>query len=375
GTDDRELVYVVFRGTADGEWLDNGLGLTSEGTPQQLEAVRYFDEVARTLDLETFDRVLATGHSKGGNKVQYITMESDNGYLIDRTYSIDGQGHSDTAISRWKNKYSAEEYEDRVSKLYGINGQNDYVSVLGNCIIPASHIRYVETPADKTDFAAYHDITRMFADFKEDSEGKSEILFKGTRNKYVLKRGELGDYAAMLSDKIMKLPIHVRDGCCASIMQAAEACKGEILGINYEHVTMPDIKEFQYAGVPVIVYSLLMKKEGRDLLKTMFTGESMVKILTEEADLEVDINGLFDEAGKIESMAQRINSLLLEIETEGLAIPFSLNGVTFNRLRIEGSVIQLKLLEMKLKKLSFILQKTAELYRDFDNRSLSFRNL
>ena len=54
--------------------------------------------------------------------VQYITMESENSDVITATYSIDGQGHSPKAIKKWKEKLGEEEYQKRVSKLYGING-------------------------------------------------------------------------------------------------------------------------------------------------------------------------------------------------------------------------------------------------------------
>ena len=42
---DKSSVYVVYRGTGDGEWPDNGIGMTQEATTQQKRALSYFEEV------------------------------------------------------------------------------------------------------------------------------------------------------------------------------------------------------------------------------------------------------------------------------------------------------------------------------------------
>ncbi len=63
-----DRIFVAYRGTGDGEWPDNGLGMTKEITIQQQRAVDYFDTVARKAQLTENQRVIVTGHSKGGNK-------------------------------------------------------------------------------------------------------------------------------------------------------------------------------------------------------------------------------------------------------------------------------------------------------------------
>ena len=42
---ENDEVYVVYRGTGDGEWPDNGLGMTREKTLQQERALTYFETV------------------------------------------------------------------------------------------------------------------------------------------------------------------------------------------------------------------------------------------------------------------------------------------------------------------------------------------
>ena len=68
--------YVVYKGTGDGEWPDNGRGMFEESTPQQEEAARYFDYVVEHNGLNEADNITVTGHSKGGNKSQYVTINS-----------------------------------------------------------------------------------------------------------------------------------------------------------------------------------------------------------------------------------------------------------------------------------------------------------
>ena len=73
---DKKSIYVVYRGTGDGEWLDNGIGMTSAVTIQQKKALSYFEEAMEALEPGSGCRVIVTGHSKGGNKAQFVTMET-----------------------------------------------------------------------------------------------------------------------------------------------------------------------------------------------------------------------------------------------------------------------------------------------------------
>ena len=145
---DGEKVYVVYRGTGDGEWPDNGLGMTQSATIQQERALSYFEAAAERLELSAEQRVVITGHSKGGNKAQFVAMETKRQELVDVCYSVDGQGFSQKAISRWKQEYGSQEYEKRRGRIWGICGENDYVNVLGHSIIRQEQIRYIKTPVE-----------------------------------------------------------------------------------------------------------------------------------------------------------------------------------------------------------------------------------
>ena len=46
-TGDGSSIYVVYRGTSDGEWPDNGMGRTETSTLQQERALDYFETVIK----------------------------------------------------------------------------------------------------------------------------------------------------------------------------------------------------------------------------------------------------------------------------------------------------------------------------------------
>ena len=61
-------IIVVFRGTTTvKEWDDNGQGAYEYDTEQQIYALNYVNSI-------NSDRIVVTGHSKGGNKAQYTTV-------------------------------------------------------------------------------------------------------------------------------------------------------------------------------------------------------------------------------------------------------------------------------------------------------------
>ena len=367
----KNKTYISFRGTYDGEWLDNGLGLVDAETTQQKEAVAYFDEVVETLGLTEGDEVYLGAHSKGGNKVQYITMESENSDVITATYSIDGQGHSPKAIKKWKEKLGEEEYQKRVSKLYGINGQNDFVSVLGNCIIPASHISYVETPSKIRDFVGYHDITRMFAVETVNNDGGVTYEYKGRVNRNVLKRGELGDYVSRLSESIMLMPSHIRKGCTKTIMQICEvANKGNPVGINKEHMSLENLLIFKRFGMATILETLLFEPEGKECVKKLFGQEPFASRNSLAFELEVNYKAMDTLGDLLLGESATLNIATEELEAAGMLIPLVFEGYSFRKPHIDNCAVKLKMLVLKLGKLGMVQKQAASLYEKFDSTSL-----
>ncbi|OCA88168.1 hypothetical protein A8F94_10180 [Bacillus sp. FJAT-27225] len=190
-------VTFVYRGTGGGEWLDNGTGLGGSvvATEQQKEAQEYFDRVIEANGWDKSTPIIdITGHSKGGNKIQFVTMTSEYSHLIRHGFSFDGQGMSPEAIAWLRSALGEEEFNDRRNKLYSIAADNDYVNILGTRIVPEDHIIYMESLLTKK---AWH-----FPD--------SYLTMDGRFTDFA-SQGNYSTYLEGLSTLIMKLPSPIRN--------------------------------------------------------------------------------------------------------------------------------------------------------------------
>ncbi|MBO4998776.1 MAG: DUF2974 domain-containing protein [Lachnospira sp.] len=94
-SNDEETV-IVFRGTHGAyTWNDNGEGGYQADTASQQEALYYVNLLG--ANLTTSGKITVTGHSKGGNLAQYVTICAAN-LVVDRCVSFDGQGFSNEDI-------------------------------------------------------------------------------------------------------------------------------------------------------------------------------------------------------------------------------------------------------------------------------------
>ncbi len=364
--DKKDTFYISFRGTYDGEWMDNAAGLTSEGTVQQKNAEDYFEKVVDINKISLNDTVILGGHSKGANKVQFITMDSDKSRVIDACYSIDGQGHSKEAVNAWKNRYTKSEYDKRVSKIYAINGENDYVSALGNSVIKKNHVKYIKTPTEENDFVMYHDITSMYA--VKHSEGtKTGYTYSASRNDFAIGRGQVALAVLGLSKDVMGLPPALLGGVSDTAMQICEASLGgRKTGMYDERASLSDIAAFAAVGAPVIIKNLITTKEGNDFLKSaMTTGEYSGRSVDYD-EFYVDCNSLDIMADQLKSMAKSIEGKILEIEGAGVKLPFYLEGMMIKRPHIEKNTLSLLGQCIKLKKAADVLDDISDKYKSFD---------
>lgn len=364
---DRKNIYVVYRGTGDGEWLDNGIGMTSAVTTQQEKALSYFEEAMEVMKPDEKCRVIVTGHSKGGNKAQFVTMESKYGNCVDACYSVDGQGFSEDAIDRWKEKYGEEEYRERREKLHGIHGENDYVSVLGHSIIPQGQIRYVKTPVGKADFAGYHDIKYMFSSLEySEKTGKYQNIFHGRKNSDVGGMGVLGLYAAALSKEVMSLKPEQRDGCAAVIMQMMEAVKGRKDGINGEKLQISDFADFAFQGIPQIRESLTGKEDGQKFLEAAFARENFTLRPSSKTMLQVNLQTLLKQSEQLRNAVGHAKRLTEEVRGNANMLPSYMKGYTSIYHRIKLSAMEMERLTEKLMKICQFHEDATECYRGWN---------
>lgn len=109
-------IIVTFRGTATpDEWRDNALGLYQPDTPCQIDALEYIEGLP-------YDHITVVGHSKGGNKAQYVTLLSDK---VDRCVSVDGQGF----CQEFYDKYYAE-VQKKGHLIINYYKDGDFVNIL-----------------------------------------------------------------------------------------------------------------------------------------------------------------------------------------------------------------------------------------------------
>ncbi|MCR5357667.1 MAG: DUF2974 domain-containing protein [Lachnospiraceae bacterium] len=111
---------VVFRGTGgDYEpWVDNVRGEYQSDTRMQKLA----DDFIR-YDCGVYDSITVSGHSKGGNLAQYVTVLNND--RVDRCISFDGQGFGKGFFDSY-----AKDVGPASAKIKSICAHNDYVNLL-----------------------------------------------------------------------------------------------------------------------------------------------------------------------------------------------------------------------------------------------------
>lgn len=364
-------VFITYRGTGDGEWPDNGVGMTEPVTIQQRRALQYFEQVVSEEELGSGQRVIITGHSKGGNKAQFVTMETRYSDIIDRCYSVDGQGFSDAAIERWQKNYPASEYEERISKLYGINGENDFVSVLGYGIIPENHIRYIETPFETRNLVGSHDIKYMFASLSYvAATGSYVTVFHGRKNAEVAEAGVLQNYVAKMSEEVMALPREERAGAAMVLMQFIEALQGNRRGLNGEWVTGEQIKSFLTKGLPTIICSSVTSEQGKTLWKQVSSSQFLTEEIPRNLSFWTNYLQLEQEAEGLEQIGAKLEEKVEEITSFHARIPWYLQGKTVIHAQLLHARDQLEEASQKLKKMAMLQKSIAQIYAEAEKNSL-----
>lgn len=247
-------ISVVFRGTGSGEWIDNGEGLSGipeentyityapggmeayrtiiekdYATDQQVEALNWFNKIAYENNWNESHKISVSGHSKGGNKAQFITIHSD---LVDSCYSFDGQGFSPEAISAFKKQYP-HQYEARRQNIMSFSTENDYVNVLGSRLAPENHIYFFKSRG------GIHHIEAMLAR-------------DGSLNPKC-EQGKFSEYVEAVSERLMNMKPAVRQYATLGVMNIFQKYLGEGAPVNGDAVSL----EKTIAGMAVAISQLL----------------------------------------------------------------------------------------------------------------------
>ncbi len=253
-TDPDGSVFVAFRGTGSGEWIDNGEGLSGipepntyvtydqsgnmqttqtvqidYATDQQVEALNWFRRVAAENGWNATTDLSVSGHSKGGNKAQFITLHSE---LVDRCFNFDGQGFSPEAIADFRKRFGTE-FEPRRQKLYSLSADNDYINVLGDRLIPPSHVYYLESEGGWHPLEAILDENGILRPMSE--------------------QGELSRYIETVSNKLMRIRPLFRRYATLGIMNIFQKHLGADDPVNADAVSTSET----IAGIGIAIGTLL----------------------------------------------------------------------------------------------------------------------
>ena len=115
---------VVFRGTGGTKdaWRDNFEGAFYEDTKIQKVA----DDFIKN-ECAIYEDMVVTGHSKGGNLAQYVTVKNEG--KIAKCVSYDGQGFGEVLLSADPGGVA-----NAAPKITSISAYNDFVNILLTCI-------------------------------------------------------------------------------------------------------------------------------------------------------------------------------------------------------------------------------------------------
>ena len=136
---------AVFAGTGANEWRDNTVGGAVSDTPQQRQALEWFNQLP-------YRDITVTGHSKGGNKAMYVFILSDKAKSC---YAFDGQGFSNEFLSKYMAQIAAKK-----ANIYLISNYRDFVNILLNPI--TDNTRYIVNVRGINGAAEYHCPNALF---------------------------------------------------------------------------------------------------------------------------------------------------------------------------------------------------------------------
>ena len=180
--DNKEETIIVFRGTHGAyTWNDNGEAAMLVASNSQQEALDYVNRIGAKLN--TNGTITVTGHSKGGNLAQYVTICAGN-LTVDRCVSFDGQGFSNEFFEA--NEVAILANQD---KLYAVNSSKDFVNPLMNTLVPEEHRMYLESNP-VTSLGDYHKPNNVLqlslnAQGEEIATGLNNIAYQGVLSEFI----------------------------------------------------------------------------------------------------------------------------------------------------------------------------------------------
>ena len=251
---------VAYRGTGTGEWIDDGEALS--GIPesntyysydkygniiaqkevqseyvsdQQAAALNWFEKMSAKYGWTEETDLVVSGHSKGGNNAQIVTMYSG---LVDTCISLDGEGFSPEAINQFREQFGDAEYEKRIQKMHSFAAYEDYVNVAGDRLIPKNQLYFFEAPNAEGNFQNNH---CPYIYLNDNGQFNTQC-----------EQGEISKSIQQLSERLMALPPEERANATLAGMFWAQLLVGKDTPVNGDTVSTTQI----VAGTGDLLYEM-----------------------------------------------------------------------------------------------------------------------
>lgn len=255
-------IYVVYRGTGDGNWKYNADSAFGDVPSDMQEwALDYFDYAVENY-VDEDANLYVTGHSQGGNNAMYVTIASEYADQIDHCVSIDGPGFSEDVIDSITNERGHSFMDQQTDKIYAIYGDNDYVHRLGEVhITPKGH--EIVVPTDSGNMEEYHDI------FSHMTDGKINIQYGENGEIISVPDGAVSEMVAKVNENMLKyLSEEERHECAKAVMAVVEVMIGDK---DPSHLLDPGaFAELLDSGLPMLLYTVIQDPAG---LSALLLGE------------------------------------------------------------------------------------------------------
>ena len=330
---------IAYRGTGPAyvAWDDNCQGGYLSDTDLQKEALEFAQECA--VD---YDNITVTGHSKGGNMAQYVTVLMGN--QIDRCVSFDGQGFGDDFFEKYSDEIEANKH-----KIRSVCAHNDYVNILLTPLVDEDEIVYLAN--DEEIMPGGHHIFDIYNNSKNVLNEKGEYITSQKQNWLIrlLNNGE--EY---LVDQIGKLGL-TQPFTEFLIYSVIGAIMGGILGEDADIKKIID--EFLNNFMDYVEYYLERWTSGNTNMACNMTVDTSV--MREYGD---DLNRAADLLDQYQDQIRRLKRKMADNIVDGIAIGLPLT-VVIQQLETECN---------KLQKLARFLDSSAEAYDSAELKAKQF---
>lgn len=259
-SDAARRAYVIFSGTGAGEWDDNCIAGYMADTQQQLRALEWFE---KNVAGKPYRSVVASGHSKGGNKAMYLAVHA--GDALDGVVSFDGQGFSREFLAAY-----ADDIKRNAKKIRAYALDNDFVNGLLNPIsLPENRIYLAGETYDEP--FAYH---APFALLHCPEPSSHRLVLRD-----VGPQGELGSSAPALTEYLQTVPgesdLH---RICNFLGPALEVLTRSGLTDAERRARMIELSKNEDMGLTVDYLSDFFQRMGknvtaRDIVGYLFAGK------------------------------------------------------------------------------------------------------